>query len=320
MPARHLDFFFKHLLPVPLILAGLATNLFIILTYSRPKFRKTSIRHIWRLLAAIDAFCLLQLLRHYIKYQFGITLEETSPALCKLLIYFSHISAISAHLLVYISIDRMLTILFPHLIKALKRHQAIILLSIVGFNLSFFSQRLVYQVLVSEANTTNATCMKSATYKTAFLVFEWLDLAIASILPFAVMILCTLFLTLSIQQSRSRIITPRCSTAARRRINKDIKFAVTLVLLDVTFIVTNLPIQVFFLAVSAWTSEEFSWFYLLDSLYYLGFVTNFFIYMLVNSGFRKEFLVMTRLDWVIMKTRKYIATSSSTSANTGNFE
>ncbi len=320
MSTFSLNYIFNIIFPVPLILIGLFGNVSIILTYTRAKFCKMQNRHVWRLLAVNDTLCLVQIFKFFIKNQFHIYLEGTSNFLCKFISYLTHFSIISAHLLVYISIDRMLAILFPHINKSLKQHQAIILLSILALNITFYSQRLVYQDLFMPTNKTNhsiATCAISDSYKSTFKVFEWLELVFGSIIPFSIMLLCSIFLIISIGQSRRRIRMPRCSKKARRRISRDIKFAITLITVNFLFIYTNLPIQIFFIVTKEdlWSDAEWTWFYILDSLYYSGFIANFYVYLLVNTEFRKQFFCMTGIHWLFGKKEKYITTKTTVGYN-----
>jgi len=79
------------------------------------------------------------------------------------------------------------------------------------------------------------------------------------------------------------------STRANRTIVRDIKFSMTLVLLNVVFVTFKLPVIIY---VSVKADRSSLWFSILDDLYYSCYAVNFFIYLGVNSIFCDEFLEM----------------------------
>ena len=113
-----------------------------------------------------------------------------------------------------------------------------------------------------------------------------MDLLIGTLIPFAMMLICSVLLIKTIYITRKRII--HSSTAAvKRKIKRDIKFCITLVFLDVTFVVLNLPINIYFLDKN-WSNHIC--FLVFDDLFYLSYSVNFFVYLAVNSEFRYEFV------------------------------
>lgn len=287
MPTDHFDFILGSVIPPSLVLIGVITNTFIIIIYSRKKFKKSATKNIWRLIATVDIFCALQIIKHFSLNTFNYNMFLISPITCKLLCYFSHFGSISAWLLVYISFERLLSITLPHFNKCLQNAQMIIATLITLVNLSFYLQRLVYNDMVS-MNGNESYCTVLDRYKEAFNVFTWIDLFIGTVVPFILMILCSVLLIRTIYMTRKRIIHST-TVSAKRKVVRDLKFCVTLVLLDVIFVVLNLPIRVNIL-VENWIDHTY--FMILDDLYYLSFSINFFVYLAVNSEFRKEMCSM----------------------------
>lgn len=302
MSIKTFEYFLKIPLPVMLVSTGLLANCLVIIVYSREKFNRLPTKNILRLIALADTFCLVQQTKFSLRYIFNIDIYTISSFMCKFFVYISHFNFISAWLLVYISTDRMLSILFPNITKRLKPFQSIICFIICAINCIFFGQRLIYQELTI-SNVTNTTlCHIADKYQAYFKVFEWIDLMISILVPFVLMLLCSVFLIISIFQSRRRFRAK--SSFAKRKLNRDLKFSITLVFLDISFVSLNLPITVFFL-VNIWTHESLTWFYLLDDLYYASYSVNFFIYLLVNVEFRNEFLVMIHLNKLIKRSQDY---------------
>ena len=282
---------------------GLITNILVMMVYSRSRFKKLPTRNFWRLLSFIDILNVIQIIKHFLKNAFRIQPKLMSQLMCKLVGYLSHFNSISAWLLVFISLERFFSILYPRFSKVLqlKSSQIIACLIIFIFNLLFYSQRFVYDNLFelfnnsvqnNQTNNQQIVCSITSTYSGAFLVFKWIDLVISVLVPFILMFFCSIFLIRSIYLSRKRVLVTSHSLPEKKRLQRDIRFSITTVLLNVIFIAFNLPINIYLIQ----GSRDLFYFSIVDSLYYSSYVVNFFVYFTVNSIFREEFLLMCHLS------------------------
>jgi len=283
------EYFLEVIYPASLIVSSLVANILVILVYSRRKFKKLPTRNILRLIALIDITSGLQLIKHLLRNAYDYNIYLASRALCKLLNYISYTNSIVAWLLVYISCERFLSIMHPKLNNSLRKFQNIIVTLICVLNLSIYSQDLIYIDILIEENETY--CHILDLYQKPYEVFSWYDLCNAVVIPFLLMSTLSVILIFSIFHVRSHMRVSFLASKRRRR--RDVRFSMTLILLNAVFITFNLPITIY-LASNLFEYSDL-WFNVFDDLYYTSFAVNFFIYLIVNSVFRKEFSSMIGL-------------------------
>ena len=273
------------------MLAGIFANLSVIAVYSRKRFQKEPNQNLWRLLAIVDLVCVTQLWKHFVLHLTDghFEIETLSSLSCKIIAYTSHLYAISAWLMVYISVDRFFSIINQKVSKFIRKRtfQAVTCTLIFLVNLAYFSQALIYIDLVNKTDSYNQSKFecepdRSAHNQTLIEVYYYIDMVITTILPFGFMTMCSFYLIHVIHRQRTLF------AAERRRQQRDLKFSIRILAMNVLFIITNLPISVFYVA--NLTSDLV--FYALDDLYYFGYVVKFFVYYSVHSVFRNEFLLM----------------------------
>jgi hypothetical protein len=80
----------------------------------------------------------------------------------------------------------------------------------------------------------------------------------------------------------------------KRRIRKDIKFSITSIFLNVVFIILNLPLCVIYLDEDNFDKNSVSYVVSLY-LFYTTYAINFYLFLVVNSSFRNEFLKLIHL-------------------------
>lgn len=284
-----IETFLNATIPSLLLITSIVSNIFIILVYSRKRFQKVHTRNIWRLLSLVDIFCCLQIIKHLSYNLFGIKLYTFSIYTCKFITYFSYFSSISAWLHVYLTCERFFSILFPSFNTLIRRKQVCITALIFASNILFYSQRFFLSGIVTKQNETYCGNMLDSSLK----IFMWIDLLNSALIPFILMFLCSMYLTVYVLDQRKRIQKNTQSTMEmkNRKLKRDIKFSLTLIFLNFAFIALNLPINIYFIV----DSDSYIWYSILDDLYYSCYAVNFFIYFSFNSIFREEFLIMMRL-------------------------
>jgi hypothetical protein len=145
-------------------------------------------------------------------------------------------------------------------------------------------------------------------------VLIWIDLFVSSLVPFFLMILSTSILLKSIFESRRKLKTkatkinlkpiksvPTTSSINKIQLdkqktqNRDIKFAITSISLNILFLVTNIPITAYgiygtYVTVDGEIDELINVIFLF--IYYTSFGSIFYISLFVNSIFKEEFLIL----------------------------
>ena len=285
-----LKFLLDTIIPPFLILIGTLSNILVISVYSQVKFRKLATKNVWRLLSLVDIFCLLQIIKYFLSNTFNYSLYMISPFMCKLIAFLTHFGTVSSWLVVYISSERLTSLVFPKLNKLIQRNQITIFFIILIFYICFYSQRFIYNGFVYQT-LNNSTTTKCSTLKQFIEInktFKWIDTFISTIIPFILMFISSIFLIYTVFSSRKRLASSK-SIPNKRKLAKDIRFSVTLIALNFVFVSFKLPAIIY---LSAGGSRTLVWFSLLDDLYYSCYAVNFFIYLAANSIFRQQFLIM----------------------------
>ena len=289
------------ILPVVLIMGSIG-NVFSFIIFSRDKFRKTSFSLYFRVLAFSDSFTLLYIINDIPNVLYGQDLQNRSHFWCKTFRYWLYaIAPVSGWLLVVISLDRMLSIIRPNKFLFLKKKQtqATICCLTLAYNLIFYIPLIVFKDYQAQENL-NSSNLTEIVYECVDLeeqnIVNWLDLLNSTILPFLIMVLCTSVTVRRLFKSRSKTTAEaKPNTKLKQR---DTKFAITSVGLNLFFFIFNLPVCVYMVLAS------FIFFDDVDSklifcavliTYYLNFGVVFYVNILTNSIFRNELLVILGL-------------------------
>lgn len=263
------------------------------------------------------------MLRFWVKMQFQYSIVDDSDSLCKI-VHFTIYAAgpISSWILVTISIDRLIAVVFPRrfLFFFQRKFQIIVLVLIILLNMLYFTFLLFNLELTEEetkktnnnaqnsfstslsSNSSNTTTEKPApTYQCSsknIKLIYWLDLLDAAILPFFFMITTDVILIVYIFRSRKRIKSHATNTINVNKISsKDRKFSITSISLNLIFFLFNAPTTIFSLiSDDGLLIQNF-----LHFLFYSHYALGFYVQLAVNSIIRREFLRMMRLGKLIKK-------------------
>lgn len=288
-------FILTAIFPPIIALLGTTGNICIIIIYSRKRFTNDPLRNHYRLFSFVDILCVLQIIKHFLLDQFNINVQSTS-FLCKILAYATYFSSISAWVLAFISIDRMISIVNRPASTFLRKQSSgtVACLIIVVLNLMFYSQTMVYFDVqhYRNNNDTFQTCQVLPAYNQLFGIFIYFDLSISSLIPFFFndhMFNYTYRFSndlFKIRLSEMKFY----SLNEQRRVRKDIRFSLTILIMDIIFIAFHLPICIYFLLETA----NLLFFTICDVIYYSAFAVNFFVFFIFNSKFCDEFLALAR--------------------------
>ena len=287
--------------PFILIGAGVVSNLIIVLVFWRRQFKKASYKLFLSILAASDILSIITLLPYHIKIN-GVEIIFISNYTCKIFDFISYaFPANSSWLLALISIERLISIKFTS-IRFLKVNlfaKISICVMIFVWNLAIYMIRLLYTSTssneneifmisnTSNVNETEFTCGFSNLYLLNTMV--WVDLVNSTLIPFAIMIFCSILIIREIFLSRFKAEDGKSKMSKKdlRKHKKDIQFSATILSLNVVFFLLNLPVCII------------NFFFQLDNsnpiylsvvlVFYSQYTIHFLIYLILNTDFKMEF-------------------------------
>jgi hypothetical protein len=116
------------------------------------------------------------------------------------------------------------------------------------------------------------------------------------LLPFVCMLTLSIVIIVCIRKSRKRVQAATVSTVGNSNVSrKDRKFAITALLLNLLFFVTNFPIGIFSI-VSTYVnidSDSFLFLYVLTlTMVFVFYAFDSFVQFFTNSVFREEFFLL----------------------------
>jgi hypothetical protein len=282
-------YFTKNIFPISTLIFGLIGNFLGYKTMERPKMLEIGPRNTYKYLFISDTIFLVQIIVTWLQLTFNIDPTILSNVLCKLWWYLNYsLATQSSMLLVYISIDRYVSIKMPaqRFFMRKRNNQLIYFIFIFMFNLVYFLPVAYNYTLIAKNDTS--TCMFNNQYSQDLI--SYMDLVNRVILPsFPIMIFSTL-LGIEVIKSRSRI-----SSNFQREENEsffnNIRLATTSLFFNIIYILLQLPISVYYFLPNYIQLDGFEFsFY----LFYLSYSINSFILFISSSLYRKEFILLLK--------------------------
>lgn len=299
-----IEYFVLSIYPLLLLVIGILGNFLGFIITSRKKFKKLSTRNLLRFLAVLDTFYLLQIVVDYLTNTFNLDIRLISSIWCKAFTYLNYsICPVSSWSLVIISIERVISITSSKytLLFSNKNFKLTLIIIIILFNLICYSPYAIFIDLIPNIlNGTNETVEYSCDYaeETPSRILPLLDLLNSSVFPFTILTAISIYTICFIFESRSKFATNEEAISSdkptminrKEKLKKDIQFSFTLMILNIIFLIFNLPICI------ANYTEVSEFFYIVTLyLFYTNFATNFWIFFIFNSLFRSELLVILKL-------------------------
>lgn len=291
---------------IPFVLIwGVVGNAFSFIIFSRKKFRVTFFSVYFRILAFTDTFTLLFIINDFPATYFNEDIQNSSYIMCKMFYYFIYsISPTSAWILVIVSLDRMLNIIRPnqYLFMKKKKTQIMICFAIFVFNIVYYIPQAIYKEY-QEVNLSNSST--EIEYKCVGLdeekIVDWMDLFNSTIMPFILMIIFTSITVKRLFESRSKTAVERNLLGHIGIKNRDVKFALTSISLNIFFFLFNLPVCIFHVLTHYIVLDDAD-FSLLNIIilfcFYLNFGIVFYVNVFTNPLFRNELLIFLRIKKV----------------------
>jgi len=164
-------------------------------------------------------------------------------------------------------------------------------LLLIGFNF-FYNLSIPFYVDILKSNFNNNSSSNNCYFidNEKEIIFSYMDLVNCVLVPFFLMILFSCLLILSIFKIR-RNVHLNNANREHKRLKKDIKFAISLLSMNLLFILLNLPIEIYNLIYTN-TYYNNNIYISLSYIYNLSSAVNFYLNLLTNNLFRKETLLL----------------------------
>jgi hypothetical protein len=275
-----------------LIISLVGTTLGIII-FSRKKLKKFPMRCTYQWLLATDAFYVAKIaIQNTFVYTSIGNLKYLSSFACKLYIYTNFmICPISSWLLVVISAERCIGIVFGNRIKIFKNRKFemfLIALTII-YNFLINIPFLLYQDIQQSFTNSTDSNETQIDYDCEFGSIEYIqafylmDMINSTLVPYAIMLVSSIILIVFVIKSRMRV-ERLTNNKEKKSLVKEIRFGMTILLLNFFFVILNLPICV---ANYVDTLSDFMY-NLIGFIFMMSFCINFYILAVFNTIIRKE--------------------------------
>lgn len=295
-----------------LVVIGLPGNVLMFAIFSRQTLSKLSVSVYFRAMALSNLFININWLKKFSEYQYGFVVIDQSDFLCKSVMFTIYtISAMAAWFMVVAGLDRFIVIVYPNRFLFIQkpRFTLSIVVLITIYNIIFNFHILFDTSLTLIANytdTANTTMVYECDWplKTVFYISILVN---STIIPFTIMTASTIGMCLVVNNSRNRMrqISNNSSSFDNTRLKKmrDLRFTVTMIVMNVVFLVLN-ALNPFFNALEYLNiiPEIVPVDHIATGLFYTFYSTVFYVQLAVNNLVRKEFLEIFRTHRQIIST------------------
>lgn len=282
-----------------MFLLGFVGNIFTYKLYSSPTLNKNTLSLYFRALSISNNYQLLHMLRMTIIVKFNWDMRLYNDGMCKAVDYSQYaVNAVSAWILVIVSIDRFMNIAFPKRLAFLYKRQFQWFL----LGLLLTTQPVYYVFMTWSFELINVESIDPLTNETIFTptcvnnnawLLSWMDLMNSTIVPFLFMTVTTILLIYFIRKSRNRI--SNATNMSKERV-RDRKFAITSVSLNILFLILNLTPATYNLLAAYVTIQppdlNFLLTYFIGMVFCTFFAIDFYVQVIANSIVRDQFLLL----------------------------
>lgn len=282
----------------PMVLTiGLFGNLSALLVLERKRFKKIGSVNIYKLLFYIDIFYLVQLLQPYLAYAYAYDLTLLSDISCKLYYFINtSMATLSPNCLIYISIEKLTSIRYLIRKEFFKKKltQFLFFIIVIAFNVICYTA-VPFLIGINEQFVQNGTNQSrlicyfndSSSQFTVSLIILINRVIMSSV----VMIALTISLASTVFKSRYRVVV-NYTSRQNELFQRDIKFSLTAILLNLIYLFLNLPIGIALFIPGFLT--DYIQFLVMFYLFYSSYACNFYLILMSNSIFRREFSISAR--------------------------
>lgn len=286
--------FIMYLIRVNVHILGILGNIASFVIFSRPVFKKNSINVYCRALAIFDCFTLNQLYTDMNLVLFNTFPPDYSEPFCKIFYYISIAgSSIPGWILVAFSVDKMLSMRKLQKFDFIKRRSfqfgMIAIVAVINL-LLYLEIPILIKLKPDGHNSTQCTTSAMPHDDVIGAVY----LIEASLVPFIIMVWCSVVIIRIIGSSRRKSIIGK--QAVKKRRSRDFKFALTSLTFNVLFIVLKVPLVLYYIVYSTGHDLGEEIYQIATLMFFLNAAISFLVYMVSNSLFRKELYLLMHIQ------------------------
>lgn len=276
-------------------IAGVIGNILMFLVLSRASLAKISMSIYFRALALssilvnIDAIYMISISRSWLDINF-----PDYWLMCKLFAFITYVAiSASSWFQVAASVDGFLTIVCSTRFRLVRTQKcrlaiaALIFIYSILFNLYQLFHIHMMPIFDPQTNTTSYIC--NSQQPKGLLIAWYINLAFV---PFLIMIVCSFATYRGVIRARPKSLGRIHYSTIHYR---DIRFGMTLIVLNFVFLVSFAPFAIVFMFPASWLlSMDRLWFIIIyhsfEFLYNWHFSMNFYMQLGINKLFRRQFI------------------------------
>ena len=287
-------FIIQKVVPTFFIAIGCVGNVLVFYIFTRNSRRQMSAY--FRFMAITDTLNLIQIMNVFFPKNDSSNFRLISRFFCKFFNYFWYVfRPVSSWILIIMSIDRFLAIFYSKNSKYLKKINFQLLLCFVSTALNCVFYIIViftYDLVVdlNEMNVSNFTLNQKICHFIDFKkqhIVSILDLINSSVVPFFLLTVVSILMIYSIYRLRSRSLLNKLPVI--RKFKKDMQYAITSIVLNIIFLILNLPADVV-----GFIANGDLIYIILNELFSINGSLLFFTLLTTNKIFRKDFFILIR--------------------------
>lgn len=319
-PLRH----FLQYWNLTICVVGLASNSLLFVVFNGRFLKKNSVAIYFRSIAISNIAMNCVFFKNFYIYTANKDFSDSSVFLCKSSMFITYmLSSLPAWFLVAAGLNRFITIVFPMKLSLLKKENfsRFLILFIVIFSIAYYTPLIFDANLITISirltlNITNKSDLSSSIQTFIYCGYTknhksllLLDFVNTTVVPFIVMLSSTLATLIGVYLVHKR--AKKHLSKSKTYQMRDIKFAITMIVLNVIFLCFKIPnfmifIGNFFEFMNTMNENQLRIvkcvYDILNSLFY---TIDFPLQLLTNSLVRKQFLMLFQRNAKLVKFKSF---------------
>ena len=277
---------------VAVIAIGLIGNLLSIIVFTRKTFRNNSISTYCIALAISECLSLIQFINIVYYFKYSAYLMDLNDTFCSIENYaVILVSAIPSFIMIAFSVDKLISMRTKSIAMLKKKwFQWSVVAAIVLFHIGLY---IYVPILIKRIEIFPGYFICSTTTISFFNIHMILIIFETCLIPFLILMITTVITIRQLFKSSNSI--ERNGKLTKERKSRDRKYAISSVALNINHIVLKLPLTIFYILVAFYSYYDVYFLNVASLLFFLNTSIGFFIHIVTNSLFRREFLVLFRL-------------------------
>ncbi|XP_046584874.1 probable G-protein coupled receptor B0563.6 [Haliotis rubra] len=320
-------------IPPILIVMGSIGNILCIAVLSQTSMKLSTTSLYLRVLAVVDVVVLYTgLLRQWLLYFLDLDIRWMTETGCKIHTWIVYVVVhSSAWLLVAVTLERVLSVMFPHTVKMkCTRNAAYAIIAGILVLFLLLNAHYLYGIgdyYLQEGNETLLIPCDGITdgyYYFETTVWPWVDFCIYSFLPSTILIISNFCIIRKVFSSdtKANSVKGYCGNVTARR-NKTTSMTMTLVVVSAAYVICTTPFCVYTIYTNIFSeglspetqaTRSLLW-SLVNMLQYCNNSINFILYSVTGSRFRHELKGLFCKKAYVPRPTIYTMTTKSTSAD-----